>query len=56
MTLTGFLPFPFSGQLVAYTFTGLEPPGPYTVLVALTQPGTLNVIGAIQQTSFTFTP
>lgn len=53
---TGFAPFPFSGQLVAYTFTGLEPPGVYTVLVALTQPGTLNIIGAIQQTPFSFAP
>jgi YD repeat-containing protein len=53
---TGFVPFPFSGPLLAYTFTGLEPPGAYTVFVALTQPGTLNVIGVLQQTPLTFTP
>ena len=34
----------------------LEPAGTYTVLVALTQPGTLNVIGTIREVSFTFTP
>jgi YD repeat-containing protein len=53
---TGFVPFPVSGPLLAYTFTGLEPPGAYTVFVALTQPGTLNVIGGLQQTPLTFAP
>jgi YD repeat-containing protein len=52
---TGFVPFSFNGQLLAYTFTGLEPPGGYTVFVGLTQPGTLNLIGTLQQTTFTFT-
>lgn len=53
---TNFAPIPFSGQLIAYTFTGLEGPGTYTVFVALTQPGTLIPIGSIQMITFTFTP
>jgi hypothetical protein len=53
---TSFAPFDFSGQLIAYTFTGLEEPGTYTVFVALTQPGTLIPIGQIQMLTFTFTP
>jgi hypothetical protein len=37
-----------------HTFTGPEPAGEYLVLGALTQTGTLNVLGLISETSFTF--
>jgi hypothetical protein len=50
------VPFPFQGQLLQYTFNGSEPPGTYTWSAALTQPGTLNVIGALDRHAFTFTP
>jgi len=42
-----------SGPLFNYTFTGLEPLGQYTWLVALTQPGTLNIIGTLGAVPFT---
>ena len=51
-----FVPSVMSGQVLAYTFTGLEPSGTYTVLAGLTHPGTLDVIGVIQQASFSFAP
>lgn len=51
-----FVPFPFQGQLLQYTFNGSEPPGTYTWYAALTQAGTLNVISALDQHVFTFTP
>jgi hypothetical protein len=51
---SSFTPVEFTGQVLAHTFTGTEPLGSYTVVVALTQAGTSNVIGVIQQSSFTF--
>ena len=53
---TSFATFPFTGQLLAYTFTGLEGSGTYTIFIALVQPGTLIPIGQIQMLTFTFTP
>ena len=49
----GIVPVPFTGTLAQYAFTGAEPRGTYTWYTALTQPGTLNVVGTIQQTTFT---
>jgi hypothetical protein len=49
-------PVAISAPVFGYTFTGLEPPGTYIVFVALTQAGTLNVLGAVQQAPFSFTP
>jgi hypothetical protein len=52
----GLVPFSFSGELLRYTFGAGEPPGSYTFIAGLTQPGTLAVIGGIDQRPFTFTP
>ena len=49
-TVTFRRPFSLSG------LDEMQPAGTYTVLVALTQPGTLNVIGTIREVPFTFTP
>lgn len=43
---------PQSQQVFSLTFAGTEPLGNYQWLVAYTQPGTLNVIGAIQSAPF----
>jgi hypothetical protein len=53
---TGFTPAPLSGTIFIYQFTGAEPPGLYSWFAALTQAGTLNVVGSIDQDSFTFSP
>ena len=53
---TGFTPAPLSGTIFIYRFTGAEPPGLYSWFAALTQAGTLNVVGSIDQGSFTFSP
>jgi hypothetical protein len=50
---SGFVPFQFTGDVAQYVVTGAEPSGEYQWLSALTEPGTLNVIGAIQTTTFT---
>ena len=47
---------PLFGQLFTFTFGGGEPVGTYTWYGAFTQPGTLNLIGAIASAPFTFTP
>jgi alpha-tubulin suppressor-like RCC1 family protein len=52
----GLAPFAFTGELLGYTFRGDEPPGQYTWFAALTEPGTLNVVGPLDQVSFTFSP
>jgi hypothetical protein len=39
-----------------YTFGGGEPYGTYTWYGAFAQPGTMNFIGPIYSTSFTFNP
>jgi hypothetical protein len=49
----GIVPFNYAGVLTQHTFTGGEPPGRYIWLAALTQPGTLNLIGPLQQIPFT---
>ena len=49
----GLVPFEFTGDVAQYVLTGAEPAGAYTWLSALTEPGTLNVIGGIQSTTFT---
>src|SRR5262249_7389703 len=41
-TATGFVPFQFAGEILRYTFTGVEPVGTYTWFAALTAPGTLS--------------
>ena len=47
---------PFRAELFRYTFTGLESPGSYRWLAALTEPGTGAIIGTIAQAPFTFNP
>jgi hypothetical protein len=44
------------GQIFAYTFGGVEPIGNYAWLAAFTRPGTLNFIGSIVSTPFSFNP
>jgi hypothetical protein len=51
-----FAPFAFSGEVFQFPLTGLEPPGTYQWLAALTEPGTLNVIGRVAQYLFTVGP
>lgn len=53
---SGFVPFPFSGLVLQYTFTGGEPPGTYQFRAFLTQPGTLTVIGVADADPFTVGP
>jgi hypothetical protein len=54
----GFLPVPIAPpvELLRYTFTGAEPPGPYTFLAGFTVPGTLVVVGTLDQDPITFAP
>jgi DNA-binding beta-propeller fold protein YncE len=47
---------PFSGEIWHDAFTGTEPAGTYTWLAAFTEPGTMNILGAIAQAPFTFSP
>jgi hypothetical protein len=53
---TGITPFPFTGPLLQYVMTGGEPQGGYAFLAGLTQTGTLNVIGTIDERDFTIGP
>jgi len=46
----------FTGSIFNFTFTGTEPVGNYTWFAALTQPGTLNVIGTLAVAPFSFGP
>jgi hypothetical protein len=54
----GFTPFPVTQAVFAYTFTGTEPPGPYTFFTGLTVAGSspLSLIGSIDEDTFTFSP
>ncbi|MGH7268312.1 MAG: InlB B-repeat-containing protein [Candidatus Rokuibacteriota bacterium] len=52
----GFTPVPFAGEIIRYTFSGGEPTGIYRWFGALTEAGTLRVIGAPDQHVFTFSP
>ena len=52
----GVTPFPFSGEVLRYTFGGGEPGGDYLVQAGLTEAGTANVIGAIASQAFSFGP
>jgi subtilisin family serine protease len=51
-----FVPLTFNGEIVTYTFGGGETTGSYDWFAGLTQPGTLNVVGAVDQDTFTFSP
>lgn len=51
-----FVPFPFSGTLLVYTFTGGEPVGMYQWMSALVDPGTGTIIGDIDVEPFSFSP
>ncbi|MGH7264605.1 MAG: S8 family peptidase [Candidatus Rokuibacteriota bacterium] len=53
---TGFVPIPFVGVVVIYQFTGAEPFGPWSWFAALTQTGTVNLVGGFQQLTFTVSP
>jgi len=46
----------FTGPIFNFSFTGAEPAGTYTWFAMLARPGTLNVIGTLAMTPFTFTP
>jgi hypothetical protein len=50
----GLVPFAFVGELLTYTFGGSEARGAYTWLAATVRPGTLDAIGGIAETPFTF--
>lgn len=54
--VSSFTPVSYNGTIFQHTFTGAEPSGTYTWLSAFTDPGTLNFIGNIEQTQFTFSP
>jgi len=45
VVLEGGLPLAITGGVVSFTWPSNAPPGSYLFAVALTQPGTLNVIG-----------
>jgi hypothetical protein len=47
---------PFSGEIFRYTFVGGEPVGIYAWVGAFTEPETLNLIGPLVFTLFTFSP
>jgi hypothetical protein len=51
-----FVPIVFTGELLRYTFSGGETPGPYSWFGALTLAGTLHVLGGIEERDFTFSP
>jgi hypothetical protein len=53
---TGFTPAVLSGEVLRFTFTGGEPAGTYTWFAALTEAGTLNLIGSVDQDPFAFAP
>jgi pimeloyl-ACP methyl ester carboxylesterase len=53
---TALTPVSFTGDILRFSFAGSEPPGGYTWFAALTEAGTLNVIGDIDQDPFTFSP
>lgn len=53
---TNFVPMPLQHQVAQYTFTGAEPPGTYTWFAALTMPGTLTFVSALEEDTFTFAP
>ena len=48
-----FVPFTYAAQVARSTFAGVEPGGVYTWFGALTQPGTLNLVGPLWQVQFT---
>ncbi len=55
--VTSWTVVPFNGQIFAYTFTGTEPPGVYSVTGFFTQPGTLTPTGPqFCPTGFGFLP
>ena len=49
---TGFTPIAIEGELFRYTFTGSEPPGPYSWFTALVATATGAVIGTIDEDDF----
>jgi len=55
--LVANIPIPdFNGIIFNYAFTGVEPVGNYTWFAALTTPGTLNIIGTLATSPFSFAP
>jgi Tol biopolymer transport system component len=52
----GLTPFPFTGEVFRYTFSGGEPIGSYAWLSGLTLPGTPTIIGNIEEAAFTLSP
>ncbi len=53
---SGFAPFAVSGELLRVTIPGGVPAATFTWVGALTQAGTANVIGAVDEVPFTFEP
>ncbi len=54
--IAGFTPVAFTGEIVHVVLGGGEPPGNYTWFAALTQAGTLSLIGSIDREPFTIAP
>ena len=52
----GFTPFPFTGDLLRYTFGGTEPVGGYTWRYALTAAGTADILAGISELPFSRVP
>jgi hypothetical protein len=53
---SGLTPFPFTGDLLRYTLTGLEPVGTYTWRYALTEAGTADLLPFVAEIPFTVVP
>jgi len=54
--VSGVTVVPFKGEVFRYYFSGGEPAGSYTWLAALTEAGTVKIIGSIAQVTFTISP
>ncbi len=53
---TNLVPVALQQQVAQHTFTGGEPPGTYTWMAVLTEPGTQNFVSALEEDPFTFAP
>jgi hypothetical protein len=47
-----FVPAPMTGTILRHAFSGAEPPGMYHWFTAVTEAGTTNVIGSVDQDTF----
>src|SRR5262249_22823983 len=51
-----FVPFNYQAVIANYRVTSGDPTGTYTWLAALTEPGTLTIVGTLFQTTLTVVP